>query len=803
MLVSTKWLKEYVNTNDLSAEVLADKITRSGIEVDGIETLASDVSGLIVGEVVHCEKHPEADKLNICQVNIGDSTNQIVCGAPNVAAGQKVIVAVPGAILPGGMKIEKATLRGEESHGMICSLQEIGVDSKLVSKAYTDGIYVLPSDAKPGADVKEVLGLDDTILELGLTPNRADAMSMLGVAYEVGAILQEDVRYPEITYTESETSAESALELQVEAMDANPLYIAKVIKNVTIADSPIWLQQRLMAAGVRPHNNVVDVTNYVLMELGQPLHAFDYDRLKTNKIVVRKAKEGESIVTLDKQTRPLGPHQLVITNGVEPVAVAGVMGGANSEVHAGTTTIVLESAYFAPSSVRQTSKDHNLRSDASSRFEKGVDPNRVALAAERAAKLIADIAGGEVLSGSVVFDQLDKSEKEVVVSTSYINKRLGMNISASEMSAILTRLQFEHTLEDELLTIKAPTRRQDIQIQEDIMEEIARIYGYDQIPLTLPVGESLPGGLSAYQTKRRLVRNYLEGAGMFEAITYSLTSEALVHKYALEKAKTTKLLMPMSEERSVLRQSLVAHLLEVASYNVARQNDSVALFETSSVFLGNETSDQPYEEEHVAIVATGKWVDHQWQGEQKQVDFYVLKGIVEGLMVKLGLSTYVTYEKGTMDGLHPGRTAIVKLAEITVGYIAALHPKEQKSLDLKETYVAELNLEKLLLFPVKELVYKQVAKFPSITRDIALVVDQDVSAGKLQTIITKTGGELLKSVHVFDLYEGDKMEAGKKSLAFSLTYGNDTRTLTDEEVVAVHETVLEKLKEEANAELRG
>ncbi|MFE6170119.1 phenylalanine--tRNA ligase subunit beta [Viridibacillus arvi] len=801
MLVSLKWLEQYVDLQGLEPAVLAEKITRSGIEVDGVANLAEGMKKLMVGEVKEKVKHPEADKLNICQVDFGEEElSQIVCGAPNVAVGQKVIVARPGAHLPGG-KIKKAKLRGEVSNGMICSLQELGIEGKLVPKAYSEGIFVLPAETPVGADPLEVLGLYDTVLELGLTPNRSDAMSMLGVAYEVGAILSEDVKLPELDYTESAEKASDYLKLRVDAPVENPMYVAKVVKNVKVAESPLWLQQRLMAAGVRPHNNVVDVTNYILMEYGQPLHAFDYDRLGTGEIVVRLANEGEKITTLDDKERTLNANNLVITNGKEPVAVAGVMGGLNSEVHNGTTTVVIESAYFEGLSVRYTSKDLGLRSDASARFEKGLDPNRVIPAAERAAKLLAELAGGEVLAGSVMFDELDKTPSKVIVSPDFINARLGMKISLDDMESILKRLKFDVETANGMLYVDAPTRRQDIKIEEDIVEEIARIYGYDEIPTTLPVSETTPGGLTPYQAKRRIVRAYLEGAGLHQAITYSLTSDALSQKFALETAPVTKLLMPMSEERSTLRQSLIPHLVEAASYNVARQADLVALYEVDSVFLGLTEENLPHEEEHVAAVITGKWLDHAWQGEHKQVDFFVLKGIVEGLFDRLGLADAVTFERATVDGLHPGRTANVLLNGSRIGLIAQLHPTEQKANGLKETYVMEMNLAAILEASTEALVYVPVPRFPSMSRDIALVVDRSVAAADLETIIRQAGGTLLKDVRVFDLYEGDKMEEGKKSVAFSLQYFEPERTLTDEEVVAAHDEVLKALAE-ANAQIR-
>ncbi|SOC36514.1 phenylalanine--tRNA ligase subunit beta [Ureibacillus acetophenoni] len=802
MLVSLNWLKQYVNIDGIEPTELAEKITRSGIEVDAVIDRSQGMTNVVVGHVVSKEKHPDADKLNVCQVEVGEGdVRQIICGAPNVAAGQKVIVALPGARLPGGVKIKKAKMRGVESNGMICSLQELGVEGRTVPKAYADGIYVLPEDAVPGSDALELVGLRDIVLELGLTPNRSDALSMLGVAYEVAAILSEEVKLPEINYPTSAENAENYIKVSTEASDLNPLYAAKVIKNVKIAESPLWLQHHLMAAGIRPHNNVVDITNFILMEYGQPLHAFDYNSLKTNEIVVRLANEGEKIVTLDDQERTLNSHNLVITNGVEPVAVAGVMGGANSEVTSETTTVVIEAAYFDGFSVRRTSKELGLRSDSSARFEKGVDPNRVLLAAERAAQLLSELAGGEVLQGTVLVDELDKTPTRVVVSPDFVNARLGMKISLEDMLAILHRLQFDVEAANGLLIIDAPTRRQDIKIEEDIVEEIARLYGYDEIPMTLPEGNASVGGLTPYQEKRRVVRNVMEGAGLLQAVTYSLTSDELSQKFALKVEDTTKLLMPMSEERTTLRQSLIPHLIEAASYNVARKADSVALYEVGSVFLGKTEEELPYEEEHLAIVLTGKWIDNAWQGEKRPVDFYVAKGIVEALFEKLGLTDQVSFEKALVDGLHPGQTANVLLDGEKVGIIGGLHPSERKKVDLKETFVAELNLFAILNASTNALVYTPVPRFPEITRDIALELDRTKPAGEIESIIRKAGTKLLKQVKVFDVYEGEKMEAGKKSVAFTLTYFDPERTLTDEEVTSAHNKVLKALAE-AGAEER-
>ncbi|WP_107840708.1 phenylalanine--tRNA ligase subunit beta [Metasolibacillus meyeri] len=802
MLVSLKWLSQYVDFSNLAPAELAEKITRSGIEVDAVIDRSQGMTNVVVGHVVSKEKHPEADKLNICQVDVGEeSLQQIICGAPNVDAGQKVIVARPGAHLPGGIKIKKAKLRGQESNGMICSLQELGIEGRLVPKAYAEGIYVLPEGSVPGTDALELLGLRDTVLELGLTANRSDAMSMLGVAYEVAAILDTDVKLPEITYAVSNEKAADVLQLEVQDTTVNPLYAAKVVKNIQVAESPLWLQHYLMAGGIRPHNNVVDITNYILLEYGQPLHAFDYDQLGTGKIVTRPAQAGEKMTTLDEIERTLQPHNYLITNGEVAEAVAGVMGGAKSEVSETTTTVVIESAYFTGSSVRRTSKDLGLRSDSSARFEKGVDPNRVLLAAERAAQLLAELAGGEVLEGTVSVDELDKTPARVVVSPDFINARLGMKISLEDMISILNRLQFGVDAANGVLIIDVPTRRGDITIEEDIVEEIARLYGYDEIPMTLPASGEQVGGLTPYQAKRRIVRNVMEGAGLYQAVTYSLTSAEDAQKFALQKEETTKLLMPMSEEHSTLRQSLLPHLIDAVSHNVARQVNDVALYEIGSVFLGKTAEGLPHEEEHLAVALTGRWTDNAWQGEKKAVDFFVAKGIVEALFAKLGLTAAVSYEKAAVEGLHPGRTAYILLNGEVIGVIGQLHPAEQKKSDLKETYVVEMKLAAILNAEVEELVYSPVPRFPSITRDIALELGRATAAGEIEAIIRAAGTKLLKNVKVFDVYEGEKVAADKKSVAFSLTYFDAERTLTDEEVVAAHNKVLKALAE-AGAEVR-
>lgn len=804
MFVSYKWLQDYVDLSGVSADELAEKITKSGIEVEGVDVLNEGITGVVVGHVVERVQHPNADKLSKCQVDIGQGEPvQIICGAPNVAQGQKVAVATVGAVLPGNFKIKRAKLRGEESNGMICSLTELGMEAKIVPKEYSEGIFVFPQDAEVGTDAMALLNRDDEVLELGLTPNRADCLSMLGVAYEVAAILGRKVKLPEIDVQPVNEKATDYITVKVEANEDNPLYAAKVIKNVKIGPAPLWMQTRLMSAGIRPHNNVVDITNYILLEYGQPLHAFDYDRLGSKEILVRRANDGEKFTTLDDVERTLTSDHLVITNGTEPVALAGVMGGANSEVTSDTTTVLLEAAYFTGGTVRKASKDHGLRSEASARFEKGVDPNRVRAAGERAAYLMAKYACGEVLEGASEVDTLSVEPAVVSITLEKINNVIGTNLTVQDVEAIFERLQFVVNVEENVITVTAPTRRGDIKIEEDLIEEVARLYGYDNIPKTLPIGSATPGKLSAYQEKRRIVRQYLEGAGLFQAVTYSLTSEEKAAQFALEKRDFIRLAMPMSEDRSILRLSIMPQLLEVVKYNSARQNDSFAVYETGAVFLANGNEVLPEEQEHLAGAITGLWHSHSWQGEKKAVDFYVLKGILEGLFAKLGLTESVSYVQAKVDNMHPGRTAEIHLNGERIGFVGQVHPTIQKELDLKDTYVFELSLKAVLEEATAALRYESIPRFPSITRDIALVVDKETVSGLLKDVIQEAGGKLLKEVSVFDLYEGERMEEGKKSIAYSLKYMDPERTLTDEEVTKVHTQVLEALKTQTGAVLRG
>ncbi|MBY6271001.1 MAG: phenylalanine--tRNA ligase subunit beta [Bacillaceae bacterium] len=795
MQVSFKWLEDYVSL-PVTPEELAEKITRSGIEVDGIHRKGQDFDHLVAGRVLKCERHPNADKLTVCLVDIGEGEPvQIVCGAKNVAPGQGVIVAKPGAKLPNQVKIKKAKFRGVESNGMICSLQELGFEGKVVPKEYAEGIFVLPEDVPPGTEIASLLHLDDPVLELELTANRGDCLSMIGVAYETAAILGGEVRLPEAEYEPIREKAEDHIRVKVDSPEDCPLYTAKIIRNVKIGPSPLWMQARLMAAGIRPHNNVVDITNYVMLEYGQPLHAFDYDRFGSKEVVVRRAKDGEKLVTLDGVTRTLNENHLVITNGKEPVALAGVMGGADSEVTAETTTVLLESALFAGPVVRRASKDLQLRSESSSRFEKGVDPARVKEAAERAAALMARYASGEVLEGTAEARALQADPVKITVDLEKMNAFLGTELTMAEVAGILERLRFPYEQKERTLTVTVPTRRPDITREVDVYEEIARLYGYDLLPGTLPRGPQTPGGLTDYQKKRRIVKYFLEGAGLQEAITYTLTSREKFRLFSLTATEEIPLSLPMSEEHSVLRQSLLPHLLDAVRYNRARKNENIALYEIGSVFLSRGAGKQPEEREHLAFVLTGLWVDHPWQGERVKADFFTAKGILEQLFAKLGLKNRIRFVKGEPEGFHPGQTAEILFDGEAIGVIGKIHPAMEKNWDIKDVFAAEIILAKLLRAENEPLVYSQVPRFPSVSRDIALVCGKDLSAGELKETIVAAGGKLLTDAKVFDVYEGEKMDADKKSVAFSLTFSDPERTLTDEEIDRALERILRALEE--------
>ncbi|HHA6927012.1 TPA: phenylalanine--tRNA ligase subunit beta [Staphylococcus aureus] len=784
MLISNEWLKEYVTIDD-SVSDLAERITRTGIEVDDLIDYTKDIKNLVVGFVKSKEKHPDADKLNVCQVDIGeDEPVQIVCGAPNVDAGQYVIVAKVGGRLPGGIKIKRAKLRGERSEGMICSLQEIGISSNYIPKSFESGIYVFSESQVPGTDALQALYLDDQVMEFDLTPNRADALSMIGTAYEVAALYNTKMTKPETTSNELELSANDELTVTIENEDKVPYYSARVVHDVTIEPSPIWMQARLIKAGIRPINNVVDISNYVLLEYGQPLHMFDQDAIGSQQIVVRQANEGEKMTTLDDTERELLTSDIVITNGQTPIALAGVMGGDFSEVKEQTSNIVIEGAIFDPVSIRHTSRRLNLRSESSSRFEKGIATEFVDEAVDRACYLLQTYANGKVLKDRVSSGELGAFITPIDITADKINRTIGFDLSQNDIVTIFNQLGFDTEINDDVITVLVPSRRKDITIKEDLIEEVARIYGYDDIPSTLPVFDKVTSGqLTDRQYKTRMVKEVLEGAGLDQAITYSLVSKEDATAFSMQQRQTIDLLMPMSEAHASLRQSLLPHLIEAASYNVARKNKDVKLFEIGNVFFANGEGELPDQVEYLSGILTGDYVVNQWQGKKETVDFYLAKGVVDRVSEKLNLE--FSYRRADIDGLHPGRTAEILLENKVVGFIGELHPTLAADNDLKRTYVFELNFDALMAVSVGYINYQPIPRFPGMSRDIALEVDQNIPAADLLSTIHAHGGNILKDTFVFDVYQGEHLEKGKKSIAIRLNYLDTEETLTDERVSKV------------------
>lgn len=807
MLVSYEWLSQYVDLEGIAPEDIAEELNRTGIEVEVIYTRNPGVSGVVVGEVLFVEPHPKADRLKVCSVNVGKGQLlQIVCGAKNVAKGQRVPVALVGAKLPGGMQIKKAKLRDVHSYGMICSAKELGFPDKVLMKEQTDGILVLEPDAPIGLDIKEYLGMNDQVIELQLTPNRSDCLGMWGVAHEVAAIFDRELQLPVIhDQIPSEAELLEEARIVVESDEDCPLYSAQVVKNLQVGPSPQWMQNRLISAGIRPINNIVDITNYVMLETGQPLHAFDYSKIKDGQIVVRRATENEKIVTLDDVKRVCDPEMLLITDGEHPLGIAGVMGGASSEVTPETTAILLESAFFDPMMVRQTSRKLGLRSEANIRFEKGVDPEQIIPSLYRAVQLLRQLCGGIVASNAQVQKVGDVEDVVIDLRHERLINLLGVQISQEEVLDIFRRLGFPTTLENDIYVVRVPSRRPDIMLEVDLIEEVARLYGYDRIPATLLWGQQTPGCLTKSQKLRRTVRHQLRGLGLNEVVTYSLTSDQAEQEIASlhEGVSPIRLAMPMSNEHAVLRTTLLPQLLKTAAYNVNRGNEYVQIFEVGKVYLSDEEPLTGLPEEHLELAAliTGKKTPSIWKSTESDAqDFYVMKGIMESVFERFDLQD-VEYQAAQLEGFHPGRTALCILDGEVIGVLGQLHPKLAKSYDLGAPVVFQLNLEKLLDQDI-EIVYSPIPRYPAVTRDLAIAVDTNMPAGLLEAGIREVAGELLESVDLFDVFTGEQIGEGKKSVAYSLVYRAPDRTLTDEEVHEVQQKVIEHLAELYGAELR-
>ena len=796
MRIKLEWLNELVDLSDISIDELVNKISLYSIEVEGLDRVVSGTN-LVIGHVLTKTPHPDSDHLNVLTVDVKEEVLQIVCGAPNVEAGQYVIVAKLDAVLPGDFKIKKSKIRGVESFGMVCSLAELGMDNKYVPSEYEKGIYYFKDEVEVGSPALKALNFDDVVIELGLTPNRADLMSYIGVAIELAAVFNRPLKKLayDIIYEENETK--DYLDIEI-ATDKCLTYYGAILKDVEIKESPRWLSSRLIAFGCRSINNVVDITNYVLALFGQPLHSFDADKLGS-KILVRNAIEGEELVTLDGEIRKLEETDIVITDGKSPVCLGGVMGGASTEVDDNTKNIVLEAAVFDPMSIRKTSSRLALRSESSQRFERGVDLNRTPLALQYACYLMQKLANAKVYTNPVVAGQTCAEDKIIEVSIDYINGLLGTSISESEAVNIFERLGF-NVLGVNPMKVSVPNRRLDILVKADLAEEVGKLYGYEKLPQTLPI-DRMAGGLTNTQARRRLVKHTLADLGLKEVVGYSLVStptNSLFTYNHKENSKAIELLMPMTEERKEMRKSLVPSIVEIAKYNVNRKVKDVSIFEVGRTYYNLDG--QNHEEETLAICMVGRFSDTLWNQKQENVDFFLTKGIINTLMEKLGLTLEYAPIDQDIKEMHPKRTAKLLINGANVGFVGELHPKYAKENDLPGAIVCEIKLDSILSYVDPIVRYSQISKVPPVERDLAIVLDKGVLAGDVVKAVK--GNDRSLEVKVFDLYTGENVKENEKSLALKLIWTvNDT--LTEDVINQKVNKVLKTLSKQFNATLRG
>ena len=788
-MISLEWVKDYIDISDQDLKELAVKITKAGINVEKVIT--NHIDHLTIGEIVECAPHPDSDHLNLCQVRINDKEiKQIVCGAPNVRKGLKVIVALPGAHLPGDFEIKVSKIRGIESNGMICALYELGLEEK-TEEAYNRGIHELDDDAPVGEDPLSYLGLDNTLYELDIHKHRNnDCYYHIGFAYEIGAILNRKVTLPDDSFTEVNDSISQYFNLDVNTKKC-PYYLAKMVKNIKIGESPDFIKQRLVSAGMRPINNVVDISNYVMLEYGQPLHFFDKDKLG-NYIKVRDAHKDEKIITLDGKERVLKTSDIVITDGKNPVCIAGVMGGENTEVDENTTTILIESAIFDSSSIRYTASNLELRSEASIRYGKGLNYEYTEAALRRACHLLQKYAGAEVLSGVVKHDTIDKKKKTVSFKEKDINKLLGIDISFEDMKVELERLDFEYEIKDDMFHVTIPNRRLDIEPNiNDIAEEIGRLYGYHNLISTLPKVSIKRGDYIGDVKYRKQVSKRLRRLGLNEAKTYTLVSPKMAEQFNYEEKEKVVLPNPMSIDKSIIRTSIIPSLLNVYDYNKKRNVKDIMLYEIA------KTYDSSYKEESkIAGLLSGEYISNGWNFTKK-VDFYIVKGIIENLLDYMGFDNRYIFEKASVKDLHPGISANILIDHQVVGIIGKVHPRITKD----DIYIFELSLQALMK-KTKTLKYQEAPKYPDITKDVAFIVDKKVLSSDIEKEIRKNGTKILNEVKVFDLYEGEKVPEGKRSIAYSLVFNDYTRTLKEEEVDSIFRTIIDKVTTKFNCEIR-
>lgn len=806
MNTALSWIKAYVPELEVSAQEYTDAMTLSGTKVEGYECLDKNLENIVVGEITKIERHPDADKLIVCQVNVGTESVQIVTGAPNVKEGDKVPVVLDGGKVAGGhdggplpedgIRIKKGKLRGIESFGMMCSIEELGSDREMYPDAPESGIYILPQDAEPGADAVELLGLRDVVFEYEVTSNRVDCYSVLGIAREAAATFRKEFIPPVVTETGNEEDIHDYLKVSVENTTLCPRYCARMVKNIKLAPSPEWMQRRLAASGIRPINNIVDITNYVMEEYGQPMHAFDYDLIGKHEIVVKCAKDGDVFQTLDGQERKLDSTVLMINDGEKEVGIAGIMGGENSKITDDVKTMVFEAACFDGTNIRLSSKKVGLRTDASGKFEKGLDPNNAEAAINRACQLVEELGAGEVVGGLIDIYPEKREEKRVPFDAEKINRLLGTDISEETMLEYLMKIDLGYDADAKEVIV--PTFRQDLERPADIAEEVARFYGYDNIPTTLPSGEATTGGLSYKLRVEQVARQIAEFSGFSQSMTYSFESPKVFEKLQMAQdsalRQAVSILNPLGEDFSMMRTTPLNGMLTSLSTNYNRRNKDVRLYELANVYLPKQLPLTELPDERMQFIL----------GFYGDGDFFTMKGVIEEFFDKVGMKKKAHYDpQAGKEFLHPGRQANVIYDGVLVGYLGEVHPDVADNYKIGEkVYVAVLDMPAVEPFTTFDRKYEGIAKYPAVTRDISMVVPKEILVGQIEDVIEKRGGKILESYQLFDIYEGAQILAGHKSVAYSITFRAQDRTLEDKEVNAVMEKILHGLRE-MNIELRA
>lgn len=791
MRISTNWLNDYVDISDENLKELALKVTNAGVNVETVEEY--NTPNLVVGQILDVFDHPDSDHLHVCKVDVKDEVLQIICGASNVEKKMKVIVCKPGCVLPGGFEIKKTVMRGVESNGMLCALSELGLEEEN-EETRAKGIHMLPNDALIGSNPYIYLGLDDTIFNLDLNPNReADCTNHIGFAYEVASVLGKKVEMPELKCKTIKDSVKDELELDV-ITDNCTMYNARKVRNVVIKESPDFIKERLTNCGMRPINNVVDISNYIMLEYGQPLHFFDAKKLGKS-ILVRMAEKGEKIVTLDGVTRKLTPEDIVITDGEKPVCVAGVMGGANSGIDEKTKDVVIEAAIFDPLCIRYTSKRLDLKSEASRRYEHGLNYEYTMQAIDRACYLLEKYADAEVLSDVLTHDITDKTPKVAKVTLEKINSLLGLEITMDDAKKSFTNLQFPFEVKGEEFTVTIPNRRNDVSMREDLVEEVGRLYGYQHIENKLPTVAMARGEYKGNVGLRKSISKRLRALGLNETRTYTLVSPEMANMFTYDKGHDIPLLKPMSSDKSILRQSLIPSLLNVFEYNIARNTKNVNIYE-----IANTYSDVDVEDTKISILMSGEYINNMWQGVSVKSDFYVLKGIISNLLEYLGYQDrYSFVEADNIPDMHPGATALINIDNRPIGYMGRVHP----SINKKEIYVLEISLTKLAEKKTRSFKFKEQNKFPSVVKDVAFVMPLYMNSFEVEREIKKACGKLLKKIEVFDVYKGENVSENEKSIAYSLTFEDDSRTLTADEVNELFNKVIESVCNKLDLKIRN